>query len=1396
MGREDYSQSIQLATLSGRLVNRNTILPRSRNTLLNLIERRIKPNNRTHYGLYPMIQNEYSATYVELVQLDLYPPIITITGGTPIDVYQYDTYVDRGVVVDSGSLVSLTGLSNVNTSKALGSTFDIVYHAVDGAGHSNSAIRTVTVAAPPWTEQAKIQSSDIEVLDQFGYSVSISSDGNTAIVGAWGEGTSTGSSTGAAYIFVKTGSNWTQEAKIQSSDIQAGDNFGGSVSISSDGNTAVVGAYGEDTGGSNAGAAYIFTRTESTWTQQAKIQSSDIQAGDSFSYSVSISSDGNTAIVGAHGESTGGAAYIFVKTGSNWTEQAKIQSSDIEANDFFGYSVSISSDGNTAIVGAYGYDTIGINSGAAYIFTRVGSTWSQQAKIEALDKGGRVWFGWSVSISGDGNIAIVGARGNPYMGTDFGSAYIFTRTESTWTQQAKMQAPDKKNDDYFGHSVSISSLGNIAIVGAFAENSGGSNAGAAYIFIRSGSNWTHQAKILSSDIKAGDVFSRDAVSIWSDGDTATAIVGARWENTVGNRAGAAYIFTSDDITSNFGITDVDTGEDFIDVDTIWIQKSKIQSPNGQDNDYFGQSISISSDGNTAIVGALEDTGGTDAGAAYIFIRTGSAWTQEAKIQSSDIQAGDNFGYSVSISSDGNTAIVGAYGEGTGDGGAAYIFTRSGSTWTQQAKIQSSVIEADDNFGGSVSISSDGNTAVVGANGEDTGGSNAGAAYIFIRTGSAWTQQAKIQALDKEADDSFGSYLLLGDGSSVSISGDGNTVIVAAQLEDTGGQSTGAVYIFTRVGSAWTQQAKLQALDKQTSDNFGSSVSITSDGNTAIVGARFEDTGAINAGAAYIFTRSGSIWSQQAKIQASDTGSDDVFGGSVSISSDGNTVIMGSMWESTGGLRTGAAYIFTRTGSTWSQQGKIQASDKESVDYFGSSVSISGNGDHVIVGSVLDNVGDITAAGSVYTFNRSAIDTHILPLDISENCYFGWSVGISGDYIIAGSKQHLNYAYIFRRTGTNTWDSGTKIEVSGAAAGDGFGRSVDICGDYAIIGAPANADPNEEYVDDISDITDNPEGYAYIFRRTGTNTWDSGTRIEASDGAVGNSFGYSVSISGDYAIVGASTSGSGTGAVYIFHRTGTNTWDSGTKISAPYNPDHNYIYFGRSVAIHGDYAIVEAPDDGPPPVSNGRESYNAYIFHRTGTNTWDSGTKIGKYVGTPPPGPGAMHEIFRLDEVGGPITMALNDLSSSIVSIYGDYAILGLPHNDDGGVQNSGAAYIFHRTGTNTWDSGTKIVAPDIQGSAYFGWSVAIYGDYAVIGAWRVQVRFPGSGCVYIFRRTGTNTWDTGTKFGHVDSANSDYLGRSVAIHGDYVVAGVPNDDTRVGLASGSIYSLRRSSILS
>ena len=401
-----------------------------------------------------------------------------------------------------------------------------------------------TLVSADISEIAKIMAGDGEADDRFGRSVSISSDGNSAIIGAQLEATG-GYGAGAAYIFRRDGITWIEQAKILASDKDVTDYFSMSVSISSDGNRAIIGAHSEDTGGANAGAAYIFKWNGTNWTQQAKIMAGDAQASDSFGYSVSISSDGNTAIVGAYNEGTDGnltgAAYIFKWNGTNWTQQAKIQASDKEAGDFFGGSVSISFDGNSAIIGAQYEDTGGNAAGAAYIFRWDNATWIEQAKIQADNNQELDFFGYSVSISSDGNRAIVAAYKEDEGGTDAGAAYIFKWNGINWTQQAKIMAGDAQASDSFGMSVSISSDGNSAIVGARNEDTGGTNAGAAYIFKWNGINWTEQDKIMAGDAQASDYFGH-SVSISSDGNSA--IVGAYNEGTDGNLIGAAYIFQS------------------------------------------------------------------------------------------------------------------------------------------------------------------------------------------------------------------------------------------------------------------------------------------------------------------------------------------------------------------------------------------------------------------------------------------------------------------------------------------------------------------------------------------------------------------------------------------------------------------------------------------------------------------------------------------------------------------------------------------------------------------------------------------------------------------------------------------------------------------------------------
>jgi hypothetical protein len=402
-----------------------------------------------------------------------------------------------------------------------------------------------------------------------------------------------------------------------------------------------------------------------------------------------------------------------------------------------------------------------------------------------------------------------------------------------------------------------------------------------------------------------------------------------------------------------------------------------------------------------------------------------------------------------------------------------------------------------------------------------------------------------------------------------------------------------------------------------------------------------------------------------------------------------------------------------------------------------------------------------AYGNIGTASRTVIVEHteqfkLLAPDAAGGDRFGISAGISGDYAIVGANTNddggwdfssSGSAYIFHRTAvTNTWDAGTKILAPDIAKGDQFGDSVAISGDYAIVGATLNDDGASS------------SGSAYIFRRTGTNTWDAGTKILAPDAAGGDRFGHSVGISGDYAIVGATYNddgGTDSGSAYIFRRTDINTWDAGTKLTWG---GFGYDQFGFSVGISGDYAIVGAngTDD------RGSASGSAHIFRRTGTNTWDAGTKIR-----------------ASDEAGG-------DFFGTSVAIDGDYAIVGADQNDDGG-GSSGSAYIFRRTGTNTWDAGTKILAPDAAGGDFFGRSVAIDGNTAIVGADRNDDAGTSSGSAYIFRRTGTNTWDGGEKILASDDAAGDFFGYSVGISGNIAIVGAIAKNSYTG--SAYIYDL-------
>ncbi len=439
---------------------------------------------------------------------------------------------------------------------------------------------------------------------------------------------------------------------------------------------------------------------------------------------------------------------------------------------------------------------------------------------------------------------------------------------------------------------------------------------------------------------------------------------------------------------------------------------------------FGSSLALSADGSTLAAG--------EEGAVQVFSRAGNTWQPQAVVQSSSLSLEDEFGAALALSADGNTLVVGAAREdsnATGVGGnegdnsassagAVYVFTRSGNTWTQQIYLKASRTEADDRFGSALALSSDGNTLAVGAVGEDSSatgiGANqadnnaqgAGAVYLFTRSGISWSQQAYIKASNTDAGDSFGSALALsadGDMLAVGAIGESSGAVGIGGDETSGAAlAAGAVYLFSRSGNSWSQQAYVKASNTDGGDRFGIALALSADAETLAVGANVEgsvasgingdqfDNNASGAGAVYLFARSGSGWTQRSYLKASNAEAADGFGASLALSADGGYLVVGASGEDGRGLgvggdqtdnsasSAGAVYVFSGASGSWSQQAYLKASNTEAGDSFGNAVALSADGDTLAVSAVREasNATDFggnqqdnstPAAGAVYIY---------------------------------------------------------------------------------------------------------------------------------------------------------------------------------------------------------------------------------------------------------------------------------------------------------------------------------------------------------------------------------------------------------------------------------------------
>jgi len=1063
-----------------------------------------------------------------------------IVGGFGDNSFQGAAWVytrSGGVWTQQGT--KLVGTGNVgaaNQGDAVSLSADGNTAIVGGYGDNSNqgAAWVYTRSGGVWTQQgAKLVGTGNTGNARQGWSVSLSADGNTAIVGGFGDN----SNQGAAWVYTRSGGAWSQlGTKLVGTGNVGAASQGYSVSLSADGNTAIVGGYGDN---SNQGAVWVYTLSGGVWSQQgAKLVGTDNTGVAEQGVSVSLSADGNTAVVGGNYDNNNlGAAWVYTRSGGVWAQQgAKLVGTGAIGTANQGYSVSLSADGNTAIVSGFEDNS---NMGAAWVYTRSGGTWTQRGtKLVGTGATGGSWQGYSVSLSADGSTAMVGgyldnlnngaawayiqviapttqATNVTFANATFANATTAATTVS-WTNgngtsravfisaatsgsPAPVDLTTYTANAAFGSGTQIGTTGwycvyngtgtSVNITGltvgtsyqvmtveyngtsgnekylttagtgnpanetitlppapttqatnvTFANATFANATTAATTVSWTNGNGTSRAVFISAATSGSpapvDLTTYTANTAFGSGNqigttgwycvyngTATSVnitgltVGTSYQvmtveyngtpgiekylTTAGTGnpasetitlppaptitsfspatgpAGTLVTINGTNLTgptaftiggqpaiavSNTGSTLVAMvmanaatgtvvlstvggtatgGSNFTVTATPYPsmqQGAKLVGTGNVGAANQGYTVSLSADGNTAIVGGYNDNSGQ--GAAWVYSRSGGVWAQQgAKLVGTGGDANSNQGTSVSLSADGNTAIVGGYNDNGGQG-AAWVYTRSGGIWTQQgSKLVSSDGDGSAQQGNAVSLSADGNTALVGGN-YNNGGE--GAAWIYTRSGGIWTQQGTM--LVGTGDDANSSQ-----GQSVSLSADGNTAIVGG-LGDNNYQ--GAAWVYTLSGGSWIQQgAKLVGTGNTGRAQQGYSVSLSADGNTAMVGGNGDNS---RQGAAWVYTRSGTTWTQQGSklVGTGGTGAANQ-GYSVSLSADGNTAIVGGAYNSSS---QGAAWVYTRSGSTWSQQGtKIVGTGNVGAANQGYSVSLSADGSTAMVGGLNDN----------------------------------------------------------------------------------------------------------------------------------------------------------------------------------------------------------------------------------------------------------------------------------------------------------------------------------------------------------------------------------------------------------------------------------------------------------
>ncbi len=1072
----------------------------------------------------------------------------------------------------------------------------------------------------------------------FGGSVDL--DGDTLVIGARLADLEGFLSAGAAYVFTKDSVTgvWSQQAKLTASDGSSLSYLGYSVAV--DGDTVLAGAFGSNTafGRAGYGSAYVFDKPLGGWTdgnETAKLTASDRQPSDYFGFSVAL--DGDTAVIGASQHSdpiTGagsGAAYVFTRQTGVWGEKAKLTASDAAARDNFGVAVAM--EGDTVVVGSWQDDDNGRNSGSAYVFTKPDLGWAstfETLKLTAPDGAVNDRFGWSVAVdeyAEGGGLALVGAYSDDHdAGINAGSAHVLgipnwvdiddsddATTSHTVAKELDDPDTDLSNGDEYTFQVralnrsgagpasdgaSATPMGVPAAPSGLSAAAGDSQVAlkwdkpadddaiatiTGYKFSKdNGANFVDLSLSDIYDIDENGVITNAYIVTRLTNDTtytfavrAVNVIGEGSVSTVGAKPGSATPLAPANLQAAPGDTQVRLTWD--DPRDSSIDKYILSTDDTNYVDIDLQEIYYGIDGKFryTVTGLTNGTDYTFYLRAVDNAEQSDPATITAAPRGVELDAANN---PVPIVPNSPTELKATGGH-----------EEVGLTWDdpddasidkyQYQQLQANAQGNFDNWGVDWDNIALGDIENID---ENTIG------YTVSNLTNGEKYKFRIRAVDLvgegTADDEFS-----GESDEVEAiplpdrpRAPTNLNVTERNQEVTLTWRAPPGSVVDKYEVLHLQASELAAPNVAKDDKFGYSVAV--DGDIAVVGAYRDDDNGADSGAAYVFTRSGSVvWDEGVKLTASDGNSFDNFG--ISVAVDGETIVIGAPGDDREdddttinvvetAVNSGSAYVFTKVEGEWRQAAKLTANDGESLDYFGHSVAVSGN--TVLVGAYQDDreetdtETELEDSGSVYVFTKPT---------------GGW--GAWDDLPQTGASDPEE-----DKDGLTA-----KLNAPNAADDDRFGTSVALDDDTAVIGAPG---------DDAKGID---SGSVYVFVKPSGGPWVTTSTqtatLVAGDGEPGDSFGISVTVDGDTAVVGAYQHDSiapdsdpnapsyllDAGAAYVFTRDLGGTWDTGEKLTA--EDGETGDYFGYSVAVDVDTVVVGAYQDD----DNGTDSGSAYIFTR-------------------------------------------------------------------------------------------------------------------------------------------------------------------------------------------------------